>query len=79
MGGGPGPVHSTDGMLDLSEVVPPGGLGIGKGLADDVLKVRGHGDIRARAWEISRHSSEPAGRISMTNAAGMLLPRCQTT
>ena len=38
-GGGPGPVHSTDGMFGLSEGVPPGGPGIDKGLADDVLNL----------------------------------------
>ena len=36
------------GFLGLSEVVPPGGAGIGQGLMDDVLKVGVHAGIRAQ-------------------------------
>ena len=41
-------LDSPNGMLGLGEVVPAGSLGVGKRLADDVLKVGIHGGMRTR-------------------------------
>ncbi len=52
VGGGhvwPCPLDSPNGKPGLDEVVPAGSLGIGKRLADDVLKVRVHAGMRARS------------------------------
>ncbi len=51
VGGGhvwPCPLDSPNGTLGLGEVVPAGSLGVGKRLADDVLKVGVHVAMRAR-------------------------------
>ena len=39
--------NGPDGFLGLAQVILAGRLGVGKGLADDVLKVRVHGGMRA--------------------------------
>ncbi len=52
---------SPNGKLGLGEVVPAGSLGVGKRLADDVLKVGVHVGMRARnsAKEKLRRSGAP--------------------
>ena len=42
-------LDSPNGKLGLAQVVLAGRLSIGEGLADDVLKVRVHGGMRARS------------------------------
>ena len=38
--------HRPDGKLGLRKVVSPSGLGVGNGLADDVLKVAVHDHVK---------------------------------
>ena len=55
-------------------MIPAGSLGIGEGLADDVLKVRVHVDMRAQAAAKEKPRRSEASRLGLDNINAGILP-----